>query len=403
MRFRWTKLISGVRTLLVVAAAFYLGVRYADLRERVVNEFPAQELRTAEARNDRMNQPAEAVVAPAHFQDIDLSETRAALKRKIFGTRRDSHPPSVTNIAPSTFASRYSGRAAFEQYYRQVFADHQIQAAEIDGAFEEIDGYRWRSVWLRRRAGEPEGLFIYHHGHDGSPFAFAPPNVLVRAMIERGYDVIVHSMPGIGWNGIGPVRIKTWDGWGRLTGRRNEKHDLFAMVDTGGGHFIKFFVEPVLASVDLVLSKRSYPKIMMTGHSGGGWTTTIAAALDERIDYSISYAGSLPFFARLRPRDLGDAEQTDSAFYRNFSYPLLYELASGSAEGKRVHYQVYNDSDSCCFDGSSAAAFQRYLAGRPQRPDRDLRIAVVRNSGHYMVADAVLDIIGRLGPMQAAQ
>jgi hypothetical protein len=396
------KLISGTRILLVVAAAFFLGVRYADLRDRIVSEFPSQELRTAEAPNDRTERPAETVVAQVHFEDIDLSETRAALERKIFGARRASHLPSVGEITTSLFASRYSGRTAFEQYHRQVFVDHQIQAAEIDGAFEEIDGYRWRSVWLRR-TGAPEGLFIYHHGHDGSPFAFAQPNILIRAMIERGYDVIVHSMPGISWNGIGPVRIKTWDGWGQLTGRRNEKHDLFAMVDTGGGHFIKFFVEPVLASIDLTMSKRSYPKILMAGHSGGGWTTTIAAALDERIDYSISYAGSLPFFARLKPRDLGDAEQTDSAFYRDFSYPLLYELASGSAERKRIHYQVYNDGDSCCFDGTSVATFQRYLAGRQRRPDRDLRIAVIRNDSHYMVSDAVLDIIGRLGPMQAAQ
>jgi hypothetical protein len=49
------------------------------------------------------------------------------------------------------------------------------------------------------------------------------------------------------------------------------------------------------------------------------------------------------------------------------------------------------------------ATFQRYLAGRQRRPDRDLRIAVIRNDSHYMVSDAVLDIIGRLGPMQAAQ
>jgi hypothetical protein len=33
----------------------------------------------------------------------------------------------------------------------------------------------------------------------------------------------------------------------------------------------------------------------MLGLSGGGWTTTLAAALDKRIALSVPVAGSLPF------------------------------------------------------------------------------------------------------------
>jgi PhoPQ-activated pathogenicity-related protein len=37
-----------------------------------------------------------------------------------------------------------------------------------------------------------------------------------------------------------------------------------------------------------------YKHIVMAGLSGGGWTTTIAAAIDPRIQLSIPIAGSIP-------------------------------------------------------------------------------------------------------------
>ena len=43
---------------------------------------------------------------------------------------------------------------------------------------------------------------------------------------------------------------------------------------------------------------QGYSKIVMVGLSGGGWTTTVAAGLDPRIDLSIPIAGSLPFAMR---------------------------------------------------------------------------------------------------------
>jgi hypothetical protein len=404
MKSKWKKRLTASTFVLVLVLMFYLGVRYGDLRDRIVNEIPGKGFVAVDFPSEPAARPIrKATFVPVRLENSALAARRVALELKIFGTRRAPAHPTITDIDTSAFASRYTGRAAFEKHYRRVFADHRIQVAQIAGAFDEIEGYRWRSIWLGHGAESPKGLFVYHHGHDGNPLAFESPNVVIRAMIERGYDIIIHCMPGIGWNNIGQVRIKTWDGWGYLTDSRNEQHALFSMVDTGDGHFIRFFVEPVLASIDLAMRQRAYRQVVMAGHSGGGWATTIAAALDERIGLSVSYAGSLPFFARHKGKDLGDAEQTDSAFYREFPYPLLYELASGSAATKRVHYQVFNANDSCCFDSDSAATLQRYVSARPPQPDRDLRIAIVRNTGHYMAADAILEIIGRLGPSQATR
>jgi pimeloyl-ACP methyl ester carboxylesterase len=273
-----------------------------------------------------------------------------------------------------------------------LFEAGRIEVSEISGRFPEMHGYIWRSLLLRRVEKPGKKLFIYHQGHDGNPFAYRQPNSVITHMIELGYDILVLCMPGYGWNPIANVRVKTWDGWGYLPALLPDNHAPLAIVNTGDGHFSKFFVLPVVSSIDLALSQRPYQQITMLGHSGGGWTTTLSAAVDPRIDNSIAYAGSLPFFARLRAVDVGDAEQFDTAFYRDFPYTTLYELASWNAGRKRIHYQLYNKNDDCCFSGESAEIFSRYLQAKPMRPERDLRMVIVNNSGHYMAVDAVKEI-----------
>jgi dienelactone hydrolase len=59
---------------------------------------------------------------------------------------------------------------------------------------------------------------------------------------------------------------------------------------------MKFFVEPVILAINYAKTL-GYKRIVMVGLSGGGWTTTVAAAIDPRIDLSIPVAGSLPFGA----------------------------------------------------------------------------------------------------------
>jgi hypothetical protein len=220
-------------------------------------------------------------------------------------------------------------------------------------------------------------------------------------MLADGFDVLVMCMPGVGWNRIENVQIKTWDGWGYLSGLHENNHALFAMIDTGNAHFVKFFLAPVLSSLDAALGRRKYASVLMAGHSGGGWTTTLAAALDTRIDHSISYGGTLPHFAKHKPGDLGDAEQYDSAFYRYFPYPILYELASSGGGKHRIHYQIYSTKDLCCFDQDSTATLKRYLEQRAVTLNSDLRIAIVESDTHDMRIRVLTDIIRQIGAAEA--
>lgn len=88
----------------------------------------------------------------------------------------------------------------------------------------------------------------------------------------------------------------------------------------------------------------------MTGVSGGGWTTTLVAALETRIDLSYPVAGSLPLALRFARADAwGDWEQYEVGFYALADYADLYVLG---AQGRR-QVQILNQHDPCCYAGDA--------------------------------------------------
>jgi hypothetical protein len=113
-----------------------------------------------------------------------------------------------------------------------------------------------------------------------------------------------------------------------------------------------------------------YALIAMAGLSGGAWTTTLYAALDERIQASYQVAGTLPL--SLRGDALGDWEQIVPGLYRTASYLDLYALA---AHPRRRHVQLLNVNDPCCFSGRMAERYAAPLA------------SVARNLGGSFVMD----------------
>ena len=57
---------------------------------------------------------------------------------------------------------------------------------------------------------------------------------------------------------------------------------------------MRYFVEPVVLTANYALTHLNYTRIYMAGLSGGGWTTTLAPAIDKRIVGSFPIAGSVP-------------------------------------------------------------------------------------------------------------
>jgi hypothetical protein len=178
-------------------------------------------------------------------------------------------------------------------------------------------------------------LVIYHNGH-GEPFEAMFRTV--NALLGLGCSVLICAMPLKHWNAI--PSLSSHDELGRW-----ESNDFSALT---------FFLEPVAVALNHAVADRP-ASVEMIGLSGGGWTTTVYAALDPRVTRSYPVAGSLPFSLRgTSPNvtsSIGDWEQrrqTLPGFYGIAGYLDLYVM--GAAGGRR-QLQILNRFDPCCFSG----------------------------------------------------
>jgi hypothetical protein len=107
------------------------------------------------------------------------------------------------------------------------------------------------------------------------------------------------------------------------------------------GNPLQFFLEPVARAVNYIQAKYfgTYHDFNMIGLSGGGWTTTVYAAIDPRIVLSFPVAGSLPLDLDTE----GDYEQNNTGLYNIAGYKDLYMLGS---LGSRRQSQILDVRDN---------------------------------------------------------
>jgi hypothetical protein len=202
---------------------------------------------------------------------------------------------------------------------------------------------------------------LFEDAEDGfSPYGL---QMTINALLAEGYDVLAVPMP--------------------LFQPDDCSQDHNALFDPGnapaaGGTAMRYFFDPVLRSLNALLQGQTFTEIGMTGLSGGGWTTTVYAAVDPRITMSFPVAGSLPLWmrnptpydaatpsgamglplSRLHSADLpgpqvaacgefGDRENSLPSFYQIAGYPDLYVL--GAYGRGRTQVQILNRNDGCCF------------------------------------------------------
>lgn len=141
-------------------------------------------------------------------------------------------------------------------------------------------------VW-RPTSGTSNGkaVIVYGgHGYEWTLFARSSADVdnlasdaystpwMVKGLIEAGYTVV-----GIKMHSHTPGDI----------------HDPIAMSATRND--LKYYIEPSIRVVN-ELRTEGFTQIFMTGTSGGGWTTTVCSALDERIKCSSPNSNGLPLY-----------------------------------------------------------------------------------------------------------
>jgi len=224
----------------------------------------------------------------------------------------------------------------------------EVGLASLELWVVEMD-FGLRSSIYRFVPRAPRGTPVFvHQGHRGD---FILSIDLISALLAQGHEVFGFAMPLHGMNNkptvsfphLGRVKLST--------------HDSLKLLKPHEGHPVKYLLEPVVAVLNEIWSRSSNPPtIAMVGISGGGWTTTLMAALDARVRLSIPVAGSYPIYLRSgSKRDWGDWEQTLPGLYRVANYPEMYVM--GAAGKNRRQIQILNKYDPCCFAGVKSKTY----------------------------------------------
>ena len=183
-------------------------------------------------------------------------------------------------------------------------------------------------------------LVVVHHGHactlDDDP---APTDIgyglqrTIQTLLMEGYGVLGVFMPHM------------------RPGDCSGQHDAMFQLKTTGSP-MKYFLEPVALSLNYLKARSradrfpDYRSFHMAGLSGGGWTTTVYAAIDPTIRSSFPVAGTIPLYLRTGG-SVGDREQIEPAFYGLAGYPDLYVLGAHGRGRKQI--QILVQRDDCCF------------------------------------------------------
>ena len=81
--------------------------------------------------------------------------------------------------------------------------------------------------------------------------------------------------------------VNSWVGEGAVD------HWWFLQWEKKGDAALRYFLEPCVLTANWAKAQ-GYQDLYMAGLSGGGWSTTFAAAIDTRINASFPVAGSTP-------------------------------------------------------------------------------------------------------------
>ena len=192
-------------------------------------------------------------------------------------------------------------------------------------------------------------LVIYHQGHNAislngfDDHSFDQDIPLIQNFLDNNYSVLIFSMPGKGMNNEPIIDHEKFGNF------KLNSHDHFHLLEAKNFHPIQFFLEPVVITLNQIEKDYSFVTYSMMGLSGGGWTTIVVSAVDDRISESYSIAGSFPIWLRSDSRDYGDYEQTIPEFYQIANYEELYFLSAYGDNRRLVLF--YNEFDPCCFSG----------------------------------------------------
>ena len=228
-----------------------------------------------------------------------------------------------------------------------------------------------------------EKLILYHQGHDGD---FILGKDTIQFFLDRNFTVLASTMPLVGMNSQ-PI-VET-DELGKI---KLISHEQLQLLKKNGFNPMRLFLDPIQINLTFLDKEYDFKRYSMIGVSGGGWTTVIYSAIDERISNSFSVAGSVPFYLRVNDRDMGDYEQTNPDLYQNVNY-LEFYILSGYGEGRK-HIQIFNKNDPCCFSGNGYETYEFIVRDKiSQLGNGDFQVFVDDTHNEHKISDTALEYI----------
>jgi hypothetical protein len=228
-------------------------------------------------------------------------------------------------------------------------------------------------------------LIIYHQGHSGD---FYTGKNSIETFLNDGFTVLAFTMPLLG-NNNNP--ILDHDSFGKI---KLTSHKQFVLLETNSFSPIQYFVEPIIISLNYLDKNYNFDSSNMVGISGGGWTTTLVSAIDERINDSFSISGSYPIYLRYQLKNLGDYEQLEPKLYNVANYLDLYILSSIGQD--RSHTQIFIKDDSCCFGDGEFLHYDQVLTNHVSTLDGSFRIIEDDSIHSHNISETTLKLISNL-------
>jgi hypothetical protein len=120
---------------------------------------------------------------------------------------------------------------------------------------------------------------------------------------------------------------------------------------------MRLYLDPLAVALNYVAEHYDYSHIYMVGHSGGGATTILYAAVDPRIEksYPVNTA-IIPLFMR---QFVGDYEKSWPGFYDIANTLELYVM--GAYGPGRSQLQIWNLHDPKGLEGSRTPAYRERI------------------------------------------
>ena len=228
-----------------------------------------------------------------------------------------------------------------------------------------------------------EKLILYHQGHGGD---FILGKDTIQFFLNRNFTVLAMSMPLVGMNNQPVVEID------RLGEIKLVSHEQLRLLEANHFNPMKLFIEPIQINLTFLGKEYDFKQYSMIGLSGGGWTTVVYSAIDDRISNSFSIASSIPFYLRVDERDITDYEQTNVDLYQNVNYLELYVL-SASGDGRK-HVQIFNKNDPCCFSGNGYETYESVVNDKiSQFGKGNFQVFVDDTHNEHKISDTALKYI----------